>query len=123
MARADNAPAKIIGRRFRAPWTVEELEAAFVVRDRNGRPLTHVYYEDQQGPRSSAKPLSRDEARQIATDVAKLPKLLRQRFDSRSISLSGSFTISNFRHVAEVAVLALLGMLCGATFVIALFSH
>ena len=123
MARADYTPAKIIGRRFRAPWTVEELDAAFVVRDGNGRPLTYVYYEDQQGPRSPAKPLSRDEARQIATDVAKLPKLLRQRFDSRLTSLSGSFTVSNFRHAAEVAVLALLGMLCGATFVIAVFGH
>lgn len=103
-------PAEVAGRRFPAPWTVEQLDAAFVVRDHNGRPLTYVYYEDGQRPRSTSKPLSRDEAQRIATKVTKLPELLRHSnggtFDRRSTRPSGSFTTSNFRHALEVAALA-----------------
>jgi hypothetical protein len=29
-------------RRFRPPWTVEELDACFVVRDSNGQQLAYV---------------------------------------------------------------------------------
>ncbi len=32
-------------RRFPPPWTVEELEACFVVRDHNGQKLAYVYFE------------------------------------------------------------------------------
>jgi hypothetical protein len=53
-------------RRFPLPWTVEELEACFVVRDHNGRQLAYVYFEDEPGRRAAAKLLTRDEARRIA---------------------------------------------------------
>jgi len=64
-------------RRFPPPWTVEELEACFVVKDRTGQALAHIYYEDAGQP-AAAKPLSRDEARRIAANFAKLPNLLRK---------------------------------------------
>jgi hypothetical protein len=49
-------------RRFPAPWSIDELEACFVVRDHNGQQLAYVYFEDEPGRRSAAKLLERDEA-------------------------------------------------------------
>jgi hypothetical protein len=42
-------------RRFPAPWSVEELDACFVVRDREGQQLAYVYFEEEPGRRSAAK--------------------------------------------------------------------
>jgi hypothetical protein len=56
--------------RFPPPWSVEELEACFVVRDQNGQALAYVYFEDEPGRRSAAKLLSKDEARRIAVNRA-----------------------------------------------------
>ena len=36
-------------RRFPPPWSVEELDACFVVRDHNGQTLAYVYFEDEPG--------------------------------------------------------------------------
>jgi hypothetical protein len=64
-------------RRFPPPWSVEEQSACFVVRDHNGQALAYVYFEDEPGRRSAAaKLLTKDEARRIAANIAKLPVLL-----------------------------------------------
>jgi hypothetical protein len=47
-------------RRFPPPWSVEEGQTWFVVKDNGGQKLAYVHFDD---PRSAAKPLTRDEAR------------------------------------------------------------
>jgi hypothetical protein len=42
-------------RRFPPPWSVEELDACFVVIDGAGQKLAYVYFEDEPGRRSAAK--------------------------------------------------------------------
>jgi len=48
-------------RRFPAPWTVEDLDTCFVVRDHDGQQLAYIYYEEEPGRRSAAKLLSKHE--------------------------------------------------------------
>jgi hypothetical protein len=57
-------------RRFPPPWSVEELEACFVIRDAGGQALAYVYFEDEPGRRSAASLLTRDEAWRIAANIA-----------------------------------------------------
>jgi hypothetical protein len=68
-------------RRFPPPWSVEEPDKldrrCFIVRDANGQALAYVYFEGELGRRAAAQLLTRDEARRIASNIAKLPDLLR----------------------------------------------
>ena len=61
-------------RRFPAPWTIDEANnTRFIVRDHNGQALSYVYYENEPGRRTAANLLTRDEARRIAANMARLP--------------------------------------------------
>ena len=66
------------GRGFLSPWTVEDDDACFVVRDANGQALGYFYFEEDHGRRSAAKLLTKDEARRFVANIAKLPGLLRK---------------------------------------------
>jgi hypothetical protein len=60
-------------RRFLVPWTAEERDSCFVVRDANGQPLSYIYFQNESEPLWAPKLLSKDEARSIAIKIAKLP--------------------------------------------------
>jgi hypothetical protein len=46
-------------RRFPPPWSVEELDACFVVKDSAGQKLAYIYFEEEPGRRSAAKLLTK----------------------------------------------------------------
>jgi hypothetical protein len=67
-----------MSRRFPPPWSIEERQESFIVKDANGHALAYLYFEDEPQRQMSMKRLSRDEAFLIAVNIAKLPSVPRQ---------------------------------------------
>ena len=61
-------------RGFPPPWTAEKIPGGLVVKDANGQQLAHVYADN----RKIVNTLTEDEARRIASNIARLPYLLRR---------------------------------------------
>jgi hypothetical protein len=68
-------------RRFAPPWSAEELEESFAIKDSSGQVLAYVYFEpdpNNDTRRRIMNRLTHDEARRIAVNIAKLPALLQE---------------------------------------------
>jgi hypothetical protein len=68
----------VTSRRFPSPWSAELQPNYYVVRDANGQQIAYIYYSNDPERRAAAKLLPKDEARRIASNIAKLPDLLRK---------------------------------------------
>ena len=66
-------------RRFPPPWTVRHNEDAYWVEDAHGKRFGFCYYRERVPIGTGTEAwLSPDEARRIATNIAKLPELLKR---------------------------------------------
>ena len=74
---------------FPAPWKAVEVKGGWQVVDASGKPLAYFYGRDDETDRT-VYPLTRDEARRMAVNFARLPELLaleksERIFDGRSM--------------------------------------
>jgi hypothetical protein len=63
-------------RRFPPPWRVEQIPGGYKVLDAEGRSLEYVYERETTAEADIAHVLTMDEARRIASNIAKLPNYL-----------------------------------------------
>jgi hypothetical protein len=63
-------------RRFPPPWKIERIVGGYVVKDANGQSLPYVYGRESRADADKAQLLTLDEARRVATNIAKLPSFL-----------------------------------------------
>jgi len=73
-------PAEMTDRRFPPPWSIEELDECFIVRDANGQALGYFYFDEEQQSPAIDRRLTRDDARRMAVNFAKLPDLIASRW-------------------------------------------
>ena len=70
-------------RHFPEPWSVEELDTCFVVKDLKGQALAYMYFEKEPRRRHRrSELLTRDEAQRVAAIFAKLPELLQRSYST-----------------------------------------
>jgi hypothetical protein len=69
-------------RRFPPPWSVEQIPGGYKVKDATGQALAYVYGREDRADADTAKVLTMDEARRVASNIAKLPNYLAANPDS-----------------------------------------
>jgi hypothetical protein len=63
---------------FARPWRLVENAESFGIEDAGGGGLAFVYFEDEPIRASTLKRLGKDDARQPAARIARLPELLQE---------------------------------------------
>ncbi len=61
---------------FPAPWYADKMPGGYGVRDANPLALVYIYGRANEAEARQAKVLTKDEARRIAVNIARLPALL-----------------------------------------------
>jgi hypothetical protein len=61
---------------FAKPWKLAEHKESFVIENAAGQPLCYLYHEDEPGRRNVTRRLTREDARTLAIQIAKLPETL-----------------------------------------------
>jgi hypothetical protein len=64
-------------RRLPPPWRADKFSCGYVVRDANGFAVAYVYGRSTEAEAMEAKQMTMDEARRVASNIAKLPEMLR----------------------------------------------
>jgi hypothetical protein len=59
-------------RRFPPPWSIEERQESFIVKDANGQQIAYLYFEDEPQRQMFMKSLTKDEAYWIARGITRL---------------------------------------------------
>ena len=65
-------------RRLPAPWHADKFSGGYVVRDANGFAVAYVYGRSTEAEAIEAKQMTMDEARRVASNIAKLPDMLKR---------------------------------------------
>jgi hypothetical protein len=63
-------------RHFPPPWSVEEQEESFVIKDASGQVISQCCFGNQLKQLWSTRELTKDQARRLAASIANLPRLL-----------------------------------------------
>jgi hypothetical protein len=63
-------------RHFPPPWSVEEQEESFVIKDASGQVISQCCFGNQLIRLWSTRELTKDQARRLAASIANLPRLL-----------------------------------------------
>jgi hypothetical protein len=98
-------PAEMTDRRFPPPWSIEQFEECFIVRDANGQPLGYFYFDEEQQSPAIDRQLTRDDARRMAVNFAKLPEAAVAR-TKRAMKMAERYPQGFCSHEAGHAVVA-----------------
>ena len=87
--------------RFPPPWSVEEQDDCFVVRDQNGQQLAYVYFENEPGRRLAIKLLTNRAGSFSSTSSGTASCAPKRTSHSTSAMCQTATLISLFDHLAR----------------------
>jgi hypothetical protein len=94
-------PAEMTDRRFPPPWSIEELDECFIVRDADGQALGYFYFDEEQQSPAIDRRLTRDDARRMAVNFAKLPDLVSVKVASVAFAAAAAFQAGRLSNVGQ----------------------
>src|SRR5262249_39626392 len=62
-------------------WCADKFSGGYVVRDANGFAVAYVYGRSTEAEAMEAKQMTMDEARRVASNIAKLPEMFASKCD------------------------------------------